>query len=218
MFGAVAPWIVAGIVGAFSGIAELISQFPPRRALVTRWSGIYILVNIGVAIFALFVYKVLHGPFPTDTPPQPVAWLGVVGIGLSGMALLRSTITVYLGSQPLQLSLSRVPQMILDSISREVREAQDEIVRREVGRIMRGLSFASSFESLPTYCIRQAGNQLTKAQANEIGNYVNNLRDDVMPDAAKAKLMGLYLVEFVGERALERAVNELFGSSDTDRR
>src|SRR4051794_7891112 len=92
-------YFIVALVGGVLGMCELLSRYrdEPWRAVVSWTALLYILINAGASLLALFlvnVWKPTFGLNPTiDGAKLQIIWILVAGLG--AMAFFRSSIFTF---------------------------------------------------------------------------------------------------------------------------
>ncbi|HEY8748127.1 MAG TPA: hypothetical protein VIM11_09140 [Tepidisphaeraceae bacterium] len=138
------------------------------------------------------------------------ARLGQVLIaGLGAMAFLRTSLfTARIGNQDVGIGPSVIAQSLLKAadaaVDRRRGVARDVAIRT----VMSGVSFEKAYQLLPSYCLALMQNLAQEDQA-ALGQQVEAISRMNSTDAAKSRLLGLALMNAVGEEILIAAVKSL---------
>lgn len=204
-------WLVTAAVGAVIGIAEIFSRYrdEPDDALLTLPALGYLAVNAGASVAALIVVRLLNWTFGIVADPGVVAWAQVFIAGFSAMAVLRTTIwKVRVNDEDVAVGPSRFLDAVLNTVDRAVdrkRAAQRAI---SVSNIMKDVDFEKAYQSLPMYCFGLLQN-LPADEQEKVLKRVLVLHSLDVAERVKALLLGLTLMNLVGEAVLSTAVRDL---------
>ena len=207
------PLVLATCLGAAVGIGELVSRYrdDPLRAVWTRPAALYVAVNALAAFVALKLATLLNVRFgvAATAPADQVEWVRALGAGLSAMALFRSSLfVVRAGDKDVGIGPVSFLQVVLDASDRAVDRLRAESRATFVADLMKDVSFARAQEALPTLCLALMQN-LPKEDQERLGRSVGDLAKAKIDDRIKGAVLGLSLLNAVGEEVLEAAVTAL---------
>lgn len=204
-------WVA--LLGALVGLGELLSRYrdEPLRAATVLPSYFYIAINAGASIAALslihaFGWKPAAGSADGAARAQITE---VLVAGLAAMAFLRSSLfTVRIGNQDIGFGFALLVQPLLKAtdaaVDRRRGLARDVAVRR----VMAEVSFVKAYQWLPAYCLALMQN-LAKEDQAALGQQIEGIARMNASDAARSRLLGLALMNAVGEKILITAVESL---------
>jgi hypothetical protein len=204
-------WIVAA-VGALLGLCELLSRYrdEPIRAIVNVSAGAYIVINAAAGLLALLllnVWKVDFGLTADDAVKLRV--MLILAAGLGAMAFFRSSFfTFRIGDKDVPLGLGLIMQVLLDVTDRAVDRGRATPRAVAVTEIMKGIDFSKANLALPSYCFALMQN-VSKDEQSAIGQQVTALATSNMSNPIRAYLLGLILLNVVGETVLRAAIDTL---------
>ena len=199
--------IVVFVIGASVGATELLTRYrdAPFRPLLTPWGLVYALLNGGAAVLAyrlLGTFGVTFGQ--AGTPASQVYRVAVASLG--AMAFFRTGLfTVRIGDTDIPVGPNLVLQALLQALDRSYDRHRAAPRSVHVNRIMAEVSFDRAAEALPSLCLGLMQN-VSDAEQAEVGREIADLRAASMSDEAKRRVLGLTLMNLVGEKVLERAV------------
>jgi hypothetical protein len=206
-------FLAVAVLGGVLGLCELLSRYrdEPIRAVWNLPAGIYTGINAGSAVIALWLMNVWHPDFGFKVPEQTaqirVAW--ILASGLGAMAFFRSSIFVFrVGDQDVPLGPSLVMQVLLDVTDRAVDRGRAEPRGLFVSAVMKDIDFDKASLALPAYCFALMQN-VSKEEQSAVGQQVNALLTSTMNSEIKVFLLGLVLLNIVGEAVLKAAVSTL---------
>ena len=203
-------WLVVALIGALIGATEIISRDrdEPLGALLTLPGAAYILINASAAIFALLLTRLLGWTFGAESEAA-IRWLQVIIAGFGAMALLRASFfTVRVGDQEVAVGPSKFLQTILLSVDSGVDRSCARIRSKLVSKIMKDVAFEKAYQALPSYCFALLQN-LPQDVQDQFGRQTLLLRNAEMPEHIKSLLLGLALMNVVGDDVLVTAVDSL---------
>lgn len=211
---AVLDWGIVIILGLAVGVAELVSRYrdEPLRALITMPGFLYVFLNAGAAALALAMIRAFNWTFGASAEAgstDAVRWWQVLVAGLGTMGLFRSSLfNVRVGDQDIPVGPSSILQIVLGAADRAVDRLRAEARSAVVSRTMAGVSFAKAYMALPAYCMALMQN-LPKEEQVELSRHVEALKNISVDDDVQALLLGLALMNVVGEDVLKDAVKAL---------
>lgn len=211
-------WYLAAAagIGAFVGVTEIIARYrdAPVRALGALPAWIYVGVNAGAPLAALWSIQVFEWTFGFDGPQeaQTAELVQVLAAGFGSMALFRSSLfTVRAGDTDVGIGPAGLLQILLDAADRAVDRERANPRAEAVAVIMRGVSFEKAYAALPVFCFELMQNVSVEEQ-ERFGDKVNRLvAADIAPEI-KTLSLGLALMNVVGETVLSSAVGSLGAS------
>ncbi len=206
-------YFAVAALGALIGLCELLARYrdEPRRAIVNVSAIIYILINTAAALLALLllnVFKVDFGLDPTRDAVKLRAMLVLTG-GLGAMAFFRSSFfTFKIGDKDVPLGPGLVLQVLLDVTDRAVDRGRAAPRAVAVTRIMAGIDFDKAHLALPSYCFALMQN-VSQEEQSAIGQQVTALATSSIAGPVRSYLLGLVLLNVVGETVLRAAIDSL---------
>jgi len=206
-------YFTVGALGFLIGLSELISRYrdEPVRAIASLPAFIYVLINVAAAIAALYFVDVFGWRFGVaeDASVGILRTTQVLVAGLGAMALFRSALfNARVGESDVGIGPSGILQVLLDAADRAVdrNRAQPRAIR--VAEIVKGTKFAKAQSVLPTFCFALMQN-LPPTTQEAAGNEIKALANSSISDHGKSLIMGLTLMNVVGEAVLRAAVDAL---------
>jgi hypothetical protein len=211
--GAALDWAIVILVGAAVGTTELLSRYrdAPGRAVASSGGIAYVLLNASASALALALIRVFGWTFGASDggTSASVRWTQVMVAAFGSMALFRSALfTVRVGDQDVAVGPSSILQIVLATADRTVDRVRARARSIAVSNIMRGISFEKAHAALPAYCLALLQNPSAQDQ-EELARQIAALRDASMDDDVKGLLLGLALLNVVGEGVLMAAVETL---------
>jgi hypothetical protein len=209
-------WIdfaAVGALGAMVGIGELVSRYrdEPGRIFRALAAWLYLGLNVGGAAIGMGLALAFDWRFGVATTSGDTAlrWTRILVAGTAAMALLRSSLfTVRIGSQDVGIGPSSFLQSLLMATDRAVDRVRAADRNRITGELLAGISFAKACDVLPAHCLGLMQN-LSKEEQEALGRQIAALKSAAGTDAAKSMLLGLALLNVVGETVLRDAIGTL---------
>ncbi|HEX8228428.1 MAG TPA: hypothetical protein VF826_03835 [Chloroflexia bacterium] len=216
-------WFLVALLGILAGITDIITRYKdePRRALFTPPGVLLLVINAAASIVALALIRVFGWvAVPDGTPSNNASYWQqvipqVVAAGLGAILILRSSITVKMGEQSINVGLSEVVENTLaatqNALDRKRAVQRDAKIRKIVNSNIRkaqDFSFEKAYEALPAYALGLMQNlsdseKLRFAEQNEVTFQAN------MPQSVKMRLLLLSVMTAMGESVLEKSVESL---------
>lgn len=196
-------------LGAPVGVSELVSRYTdsPERAL-SEWPGLlYVAVNIlatGTAFGLTHGFDLLN--LAKSTPAARLLTETLVS-GLGAMAFFRSAVfTVRVGGNDVAVGPASVLQLILNAVDRAVDRERARPRAEFISRLMNGVSFTAAADVLPQFCLNAMQNVSAKDQQGLL-DWVKFIKSEPgIQDDQKALLLGLRLLNIVGDKVLESTI------------
>ena len=196
----------AAALGALVAIAELVTRYrdDPAAALISVPAIIYIGVNASAALAAF--HLILSFGWTFGATGDSVDLVQVLTAGFGSAALFRSSFfNVTAGDQVVGIGPSAVLNVILTAADRAVDRQRAVIRSAHAGKVMRGISFERSADSIVAFTVATMQN-VSADEAQAIQNRVAQLRDrknDDIPDVMKSYILGMSLLTLTGRKVLE---------------
>lgn len=205
--------VVVLVIGAAVGAGELLAQFRGSSfgALLTRPAWLYMLINGAAAGLALLMTRTFGWTFgiPSDAGPDAVRLGQVVFAGFSALAIFRTSLNFATGDQKISLGLSQFLQNVLGAADREVERVLAEGRAKTVARAMAGVSFEKAAPALPPYCVALM-ESVSPEDQRALGEQTKLIIGyDKVNDHIKTLLLGLSLMNYVGDGVVKAAVASL---------
>jgi hypothetical protein len=211
-------WLVAGLLGAVISSAEIISRYrdEPQYALRTWPSLLYMLVNALASIGTLAIIRAVKWTFGIDDPAL-LGWAQVFVAGFGAMAILRTSLfSVQVGDETVSIGLKHYLDVLLASVDRAVDRKRAEERGKAVSIIMANVSFDKAYQALPAYCLALLQN-LPQNDQDQLGKKVGILYNSAgINPRIKSLLLGIALMNLVGESVLRAAVKNLGTDLEAD--
>lgn len=196
--------LLTALVGVAVGATEMMARYRDRPfAPLASWPGvIYIAVNGGAAALAFYLVPAEKLGLSDE--------LHVLTAGLGAMALFRSGLfTVRIGDEDVAVGPNLILQILLQALDRAYDRARAVPRATRTNDIMRGLAFDDCKGALPAICFNLMQNVSEEEQA-ALAEQIKHLdaRTDI-PAETKSLVLGLALLNIVGEHTLDTAVKAL---------
>ncbi len=216
-------WLIVFALGAGVGATEIISRYvdDPWRTVLLGPGMVYVVLNGLISVAALYVgsaYLDSNQYWAEGFDLWDVVLLVIV-FGLSGLAFFRTKVfTIRVGGEDIGVGPSFVLETLLRSLDRSL-DRRRAVPRSNIIReVMEGVSFDNARVTLPSYCFALMQNVSATEQA-QLSLYVSSIAEMDVPDLVKVDMLGLALLDMVGEDVLRTAIantkSSLAASTDT---
>jgi len=201
-------YVYAGLIGLGTGATELMSRYRDRPfdAVISAPGLGYMMVNAAAAVLAFYFLTLWQ-------KPEGDSAMRVLTAGIGAMAVFRSGLfTTRVGGQDIPIGPNFILKTILDVLDRAYDRQRANRRAELIGTIMGGVDFA------------QAKASLTELSLNLMQNVAGEEREKIAREIervgglgglggeAQAMVLGLKLIDIVGENTLRAAATNL-GSS-----
>ncbi|TVT55839.1 hypothetical protein FNH05_08970 [Amycolatopsis rhizosphaerae] len=203
-------YLVACLVGALVGAAELASRYRDRPATLvsvpSAW--FYVVLNAAASGVALLLIRTFGWRFGADTDAHAAA-VQVLVASLSALALFRSSLfTVRIGGQDIGVGPSTLLITLLNVADRSVDRVRARDRSGQITKIMAAVSFAKAQAALPAFCLALMQN-VTPQEQRDLAVAIDALAAGKMTDTQRTYALGLLLMNLVGPKVLRYAVEAL---------
>jgi hypothetical protein len=202
-------FIIAVLIGALVGTGEIVSRYrdAPERALWTMSALLYILINAAASCAALYVIWRFKVAVTADSLRTIITQTLMAGFG--AMAFFRTSLfIVRVGEQDVAIGPVAFLQVVLSATDRAVDRLRAEARAVSVTDSMEGVSFDRAWTALPSFCFNLMQNVPAEEQ-KAAAAAVTALKGSDIDNETKGKNLGLLLLNIVGTKVLQIAVNEL---------
>jgi len=206
-------YLLTALIAFAAGASELVSRYrdKPQKAVFTGPGLIYLLINIAGAIIAYYlisdVFELSFGL--TNNEQVKIEVYRVMLGGIGSLAFFRSSIfTIRVGESDVAIGPAGILQIFLSAADRAVDRARAEDRAIFVSTEMKDIDYAKAMLSLPPFCFQLMQNVSTDEQ-QQFGASISALSQTDMDDKVKSLILGLSLVNIVGESVLTAAVDTL---------
>ena len=199
-------WVIVAAMGAAAGATEIVAKYrdEPSRALATQPAAIYILINVGASLIALFMIRELNWDFGVN--PDQVNLVRIIVAGFGAMVILRAAVfTIRAPGKEAMIGPVNVLQTVLDACDRAVDRKRASTRATEVSRLMRNISFERAIIELPMVSLALMQN-LSNEEQVRLRARVDDLRGSRLSNEGKCLSLGLVLLGSLGVEALEAAI------------
>ena len=203
-------WLVVALFGALVGSAELINRYrdAPVRSLWNPAAVAYILLNIAASAGALALVQTFDWKFGGGSE-EAVRWNRVLVAGFGAMALFRTSLfIVRAGDRDIGVGPASFLQIFLAAADRGVDRGRERNRAARIGKLMEGVDYAKAMRALPLFCLALMQN-LPDEEQQALNEALALLGAASLDDDIKLRLLGLELINVVGEQVLEDAVSSL---------
>lgn len=201
---AVANYLFASAIGFAVGATEMMARYRDRPFLpmMSAPGVIYIGVNAGAAALAYYLIEIMQ--------PSMAPILHVMTAGIGAMAFFRSGIfTVRLGDADVAIGPNLILQILLQALDRSYDRDRAAPRSDVTTKIMEGISFEGARSALPAICFNLMQNVSQEEQAALAAQIGELAQRQDLSDETKSMVLGLALLNIVGEKTLQTAVNAL---------
>jgi hypothetical protein len=209
MAGTVWEWVAAGFLGAVIGSASIFTRYrdEPDNALRTWPALFYLLVNALASMLAFLVIRIFGWDFGMDDP-LGAAWLQVLAAGFGAMTILRVSLPFKIGDSTVSIGLNQALEAVFVAVDRAVDRKRGQQRAKVVYEKMREVSFERASVALPAYCFALLQN-LSQTDQEMFARRVTLLRSADLSPRVKSYLLGLSLLNLVGDEILKTGVDNL---------
>lgn len=201
---------LAGLIGALVGVGELVSRYrdEPLDALKNIPAILYIALNAAAAVVAVQLMKLFDWTLGAEGETA-IQWTRILAAGFGSMALFRTSLfSIRVGDQDIGIGPVSFLQVVLTAADRAVDRYRAQARAKVVQDVMRGIDFQMAHEALPAYAFALMQN-LPKDEQELFARQVITVVNSKMSNEVKSMLLGLALMNLVGEDVLTAAVESL---------
>ncbi len=197
-------------LGCIIGAGEILSRYRegPWLAAFSLPGLSYIAINGGAAAVALYI--ILTAGWTFSASPELAPLWQVLIAGVSATAFFRASLfEMRVGNETVPIGPGALLKIVLVSVDRAVERRRGTDRAKKVSQIMSGVNFENAYIALPTHCFALMQN-LPEKDLEEFKGTVKSLMEDLQtPAEVKASILGLGLMNLVGEDVLRAAVNNI---------
>lgn len=208
----IACYSAAALLGAGVGATELISRYrdAPKSALLASPGRLYVIVNAVASVSVLRLCLVYDWRFGLELVESQLRYAQTALAGIASLALLRTAVmSVRVGNSDIPIGLGVFLQVILRaadrSIDRELAAHRAEVITE----IMAGTALKDATRNLPVLLTELMQNLSEEERVEIFENAEAFNREEGPDDNTKVVLIGLGLLEYVGEDVLRRGLRTL---------
>jgi hypothetical protein len=203
-------WLIVALFGGLVGASELVNRYrdAPVRAVVNWSAGFYILLNLAASLGALGLICAYDWKFGV-TGDAIVRWTRVLVAGVGAMAFFRSSLfTVRAGDRDIAVGPAGFLQIFLTAADRGVDRLRAQTRASKVAALMKDVDYSKARRALPAFCLALMRNVPPEEQ-QALWRALALLDQFEVAPSVKSRLLGLELMNVVGEDVLKQAVNSL---------
>jgi hypothetical protein len=201
---------LAASLGGIVSSGELIARYrdKPLSTIQTPPALFYMLINATASASALALIRGMGWTFGSAGQASGMLQIFVAGFG--AMAIFRSAFfTVRVGDNDVAVGASSFLQVALTAADNEVDRRRARVRADLTQDIMKRVSYEKAFIPLPTYAMGLMQN-LSKEEREGLQQDALAIHDlPGIDDSTKAQLLGLAIINYVGEDVLMGAVRSL---------
>jgi hypothetical protein len=203
-------YLAAAALGGLCGVGELVARYrdEPARALRRPPALLYIGVNALAAAGAFWLLLLFNWRVVEGLREPALTAVRVLTAGTASMALFRSSFfTLRVGDQDVGMGPSCFLQAILAATDRAVDRARAVERAAAVGRLLTNIPFAEIKTALPALSLALMQN-LPESEQRLLADEIRELEAADLTDGARSHLLGLSLLNTLGEEGLAAALRE----------
>jgi hypothetical protein len=203
-------WLIVALFGGLVGASELVSRYrdAPVRAVLNWSAGFYILLNLVASLCALGLIYAYDWKFSV-TGDGAIRWTRVLVAGVGAMAFFRSSLfTVRAGDRDIGVGPAGLLQIFLAAADRGVDRLRAQSRASKVAVLMKDVDYAKARRALPAFCLALMQNVPPEEQ-QELAKALAVLDQSDVTLSIKSRLLGLEVMNVVGEDVLKQAVDSL---------
>ncbi len=204
-------FLLAFALGAMVSSGELIARYrdEPWAAVRSGPGLVYLVINGLASVTALSMARSFGWTFGAD--PDSASLMQILTAGFGAMAIFRSSFfTVRVDENDIAIGPASFLEVVMDAVDRGVDRQRATLRAERVAQIMKDISFEKAVSALPVFSIALMQN-LTNDDQTKMGEDVKQLLESkvVNDPLVKAKVLGLTVMNFLGEGVLKASVNSL---------
>ena len=203
---------IVALFGGLWGLSEIVSRYrdAPAAAVRSLPSVLYIVINAAVSFASLFLTRVFGFSFGTTwaAGDAKLRAIQVLASGFAAMAVLRTSVfTVRVANHDVGIGPSAAVQAFLRAADAAV-DRQRSVQRESSVSLLGNVPFDAAFVALPLHCLALMQN-LPDEDQKRLAGELERIKKVKANDALRCKLLGLALLNVVGEEVLGAAVKSL---------
>jgi hypothetical protein len=203
--------LVAAIGGAI-GYCELLARYrdEPKKATRNLAASFYIMVNVFAAVLALLLIDIFQPGLGADPTKMVQAEANKILLaGLGAMAFFRTSLfNLKVADKDIPVGPGLILQVLLDVTDRAVDRGRATPRALAVSKVMQGVDFDKAKVSLSAYCFGLMQN-VSEAEQAAVGQQITSLDATGISANVKSQLLGLLMLNIVGENVLTAAIEAL---------
>ena len=206
------PYICVCVLSGAVGLAEILSRYRDVPSMVLRgWPAwTYIATNAAAGVMALWIIEASGWTFGEDLEPAAQHGLQVAAAGFGALAVMRAAvIQIRVDDRVVSVGPSLILNVLLNFTANNMSRKRAAYLDKIVNRIMAKVDFNKAKEQLPSYCFSLM--RTPEDEQKAVSREVTSLDVSTLANNTKSLLLGLLLLELVGEDVLNKAVDTLQG-------
>ena len=206
-------YVAVAIFGVAVGLAEILSRYreAPRQAAWTRPGLSYMGLNGLVSLAVLWAFGIFKVSFELSDPTQE-AVARVVVAGFGALAFVRSSFTFRTSSNAVSIGPGETLDTFFAALDLEISRSLAAEKAAKAAQTMAALDYQEAEEALPLLCIQLLRGSLGPEDQRQLGEDVASLSQlQIAPEVKKA-ILGVMLLNAVGEGVLQAAADSLVKS------
>jgi len=203
-------WLIVALFGGLVGASELVNRYrdAPVRAVLNWPAGFYILLNLAASLSALGLIYAYGWKFGV-TGDVAIRWTRVPVAGVGAMGFFRSSLfTVRVGDREVGVGPAGLLQIFLGAADRGVDRLRAQTRASKVAALMKDVDYTKARRALPAFCLALMRNVPAEEQ-QELEKALALLDQVQVTPSIKSRLLGLELINVVGQDVLKQAVDSL---------
>lgn len=205
-------YAMVAAIGGGVGFCELLARYrdEPRKATQNVAAAFYVMVNITAAILALLLLDIFRPDLvDTTSPTIQTEAAKILLAGLGAMAFFRTSLfNLKVVDKDIPVGPGLILQVLLDVTDRAVDRGRATPRALAVSNCMKDVDFDKAKVSLSAYCFGLMQN-VSDAEQSAVGQQITALDATAISPNIKSQLLGLLMLNIVGEDVLAAAIEAL---------
>lgn len=205
-------YVLVGLIGGSVGFCELLARYrdEPKKATRNVAAFLYVAVNVVAALLALLLIDVFRPNLVENTAPSVQGEAAKILLaGLGAMAFFRTSLfNLKVADREIPVGPGLILQVLLDVTDRAVDRGRATPRALAVSKCMEGVDFEKAKLSLPAYCFALMQN-VSDSEQSAVGQQITALDATAISPNIKSQLLGLLMLNIVGEDVLAAAIEAL---------
>lgn len=205
-------YALVALIGGSVGYCELLARYrdEPKKATQNLAAALYVIVNVAAAVLALLLIDIFRpdlGTSANDSGQAEAAKILLAGLG--AMAFFRTSLfNLKVADKDIPVGPGLILQVLLDVTDRAVDRGRATPRALAVSKVMQGVDFDKAKVSLSAYCFGLMQN-VSDTEQTAAGQQIAGLDATGISPNVKAQLLGLLMLNIVGEDVLSAAIEAL---------
>ena len=206
-------FVAVAILGIAVGLAEVLSRYreAPLQAALTRPALSYMGLNGLVSLAVLWGFGIFGVSFNLDDPTQE-AVARVVVAGFGALAFVRSSFTFRTSHNAVSIGPGETLDTFFEALDLEISRTLAAEKATKAAETMASLEYEEAEEALPLLCIQLLRGSLSAEDQSRLGEDAAALAQLQIAPEVKKSILGVMLLNAVGEGVLEAAARSLVDS------